>query len=275
MQVRVVAGWRRWLIAAAVAVLAVMVAAPVPAWADDLPPLTGLTVPEAEKTLQAWNQAVEIDFVPALTDLPPNLDPALVLVAGAVQIHNPKVDAANIPLVEVDLGARVPDLTGLTLSGVNQALGPLEMKSESREADPDWVVQLQRPAAGEVARFGSVIFVLLAPPLVTTPPPTSAPPPPPTTSAPIAEPTTRFDPTLVAAVAGGGLLGLLLLAALATTAVRRGRRARRPVPTERVEAYGYPGVTAPPELVELAAPVSVRLEPRHSPATITVDEGDA
>src|SRR5262245_23991643 len=47
-------GWRRFLVAVAVAVLAVVVVAPTAAWAEPLPPVTGLTVRQAEAALYGW-----------------------------------------------------------------------------------------------------------------------------------------------------------------------------------------------------------------------------
>jgi hypothetical protein len=247
--------------------------------APDPPDIVGYTVPEAEKALLAWNPNVSIDYVPSLKELPAGFTVDTVLVASSHLASAADLTAHN-PRVVVNLGTKVPDLNGMTTVDAEKALAAVDMQSAAGRLRlaPDWVVVGQRPAAGRVAPFGSLVTLLeTAPPgAVTTPsglpaiPPIVAPPP----------PAPRLSLVAVSAIAGGSLL-LLILAVLALASLARAsRRRRRAAPAERVEVYGFPGQVVGPCLTVLSPggtspvdrSVSVRLEPHPDPGAVRLLE---
>jgi hypothetical protein len=278
MDARVVR-WRWWsgLALGLIAALALVTARPSAALADNDPPnVNGLSANEAALALQNWDKTVVVTFVPPLDQLPPSLDPDSALVYASHLILPPldvKPPTPLPPEVELDLGAAVPDLTGLTPSDVDSQLNPLEFKGVPTPDgfQPDWVVQAQRPEAGTVLPFGSVVTEVLAPASVlpSTPSQTTTPPPPPPPPAPAQR---RFDPVLVAEVGGGSVAGLLLVALVTTSSLRRRSRRRRPAPVEQVEARPHAGPVKPPELVSALPSLSVRLEPRPNPGAVVFHE---
>jgi hypothetical protein len=261
---------RRWLATVAVVTAAVLCAPTVAAAADDPPTLVGDTVSQAEAALIAWDKTVIIDFVPSLKELPPGFTPDNVLVASSHLLPPVAIDTTG-PQVEVDLGTVMPDLTGLTPVAVIDTLDPLEIKAEMlpRLIPPESVVSVQRPPAGTIVAFGSLVTVVLAAPvLATTPPPTTEPP---TTPAVVATPpNSGVDPVLVAAVGGGSAALLVLIALVSLTSLRRRARRRRAALPERVEVHGYPGQVVGPTITANGPTLSVRLDPRSDPGTVTV-----
>jgi hypothetical protein len=279
MDARVVR-WRWWagLALGLIAALTFAAIRPSAALADNNPPnVNGLSANQATLALQNWDKTVVITFVPALDQLPPSLGPDDALVYASHVILPPldfKPPTPLPPEFELDLGAAVPDLTGLTPSDVDSRLNPLEFKGVPSPDgfQPDWVVQAQRPEAGTVLPFGSAVTVVLAPasvlpstPNLSTTPVAPPPPPPP-------PPPRRFDPVLVGEVGGGSLAALLLIALVTTSSLRRSRRRRRPPPVEQVEARPHAGPIQPPELVSSLPSLSVRLEPRPNPGAVVFHE---
>ncbi len=254
----------------AAGVVLTVAATPAMAWAADPPDITGFTVDQAETALRNWDKTVVITYVPSLRDLPDGYTRDTVLVASSLWVKTPGV-AAVAPLVRVDLGATLPDLTSLTALDASRSVAPMQLKTDGlpRDAQSDWVVVGQRPAAGTVVAFGSLVtLILTAPSPAATTPPVTTPP------VIVTPPGRRADPLLVAAVAGGSGL-LLVLAALATTSTMRRRRRRRRDPApEHIEARGHPGHVVGPHIAASAPSVSVRLEPRSSLGTITLEEAD-
>jgi hypothetical protein len=247
----------------------VVLLAPVAAAADNPPDIVGDTVDQAESTLLAWHQKVIIVWDPDLKQLPPSVSPDSVLVASTTDLPAPDADH---PSVEVDLGTALPDLTGLSETEVDAKLNPLDMKAEilPHGRQPGWTASVQRPPAGTIVAFGSTVSVVLAAPLPT---PTSEPPPPsppPRSAPPVPPPRSGFDPRLVAAVGGGSTALLLLVVLVSVSSVRRGRRRRQPAPSQRIEAHGYPGQVVGPTISANAPDLSVRVEPRSDPGTVTV-----
>jgi hypothetical protein len=153
------------------------------------------------------------------------------------------------PQIRLSLGARVPDLAGLTPAQATQALTTRGLRLEAAPAQPAaaWLVTGQRPSAGTLVEFGLTVGATFA-----------APPPPPRPW------------ILLAGVAAAVLLPLVLVAVLATRAVRRKRRRGRTV--EQVEARGYAGEVVGPELSEGGPSVSVRLEPHYDAGTFRLEE---
>jgi hypothetical protein len=230
----------------------------------------GDNVDQAESALFAWDKTVIINFVPSLKELPPGFTPQNVLVASSHLLPPASIDAAP-PQVEVDLGTVMPDLIGMTPTAVIDTLDPLEVKAEMlpRLVPPEFVVSVQRPPAGTIVAFGSLVtVVLVAPVLVTTLPPTT---PPPTTPVVVATPpNSGVDPVLVAAVGGGSAALLVLIGLVSLTSLRRRARRRRSAPPQRVEVHGYPGHVVGPSITANGPALSIRLEPRSDPGTVTV-----
>ena len=231
-----------------VAVVAAVLLAPGPAWAGRVEPppdVKGLTVSEARAQLTAWNQNVTIQTAPA--NPPAGVDQSTVVVVSYAWLNPVQTGAAVVrPQIRLSLGARVPDLAGLTPAQADRAVTTRGLRLEAAPGQPAaaWVVTGQRPAAGTLAEFGLTVGATFA-----------APPPPPRPWG------------LIAGVAGAGLVLLVLLALLLTRAVRRRGRT-----VEQVQARGYPGEVVGPELSEGGPSVSVRLEPHYDAGTFRLEE---
>jgi hypothetical protein len=256
-------GWRRLgavvllglagaLVAPAAAALgnaASTVARPV-----DLPDVHGLSVADTRKVLQSWNKGVVITFEPDLKQLPTGATESTVVASRAAQVTQPaaELSAVNGPRVVVTLGARVPDLTGLSEPAARAALSELGL---SMVADPvrpaaDWTVSGQSIPAGEVAEFRPPVSVTFAAPAVVPPPP------------PLRRPWLPVSLPVAIAIGAAALLLLILVTALVARGVRRGRRRARdrnhhPRPPERIEVHAFPGQVIGPDVFDLpgAAPV--------------------
>ena len=245
---------RRLVLAATLAVAALL-AAPGPAGAmavaraaaEPPPDVKGLTVSEARAQLTAWNSNVTIQTLPA--NPPTGVDQSTVVVVTYTWLNPVQTGAAVVrPQIRLSLGARVPDLAGLTPAQADRAVTTRGLRLEAAPGQPaaSWMATGQRPAAGTLAEFGLTVGATFA-----------APPPPPRPW------------ILLAGVAASVLLPLVLVSVLATRAVRRRRRGRT---VERVEARGYPGEVVGPELSEAGPSVSVRLEPHYDAGTFRLEE---
>jgi hypothetical protein len=171
-----------------------------------------------------------------------------VVVVSYAWLNPVQTGAAVVrPQIRLSLGARVPDLAGLTPAEAEKAVTTRGLRLEAAPAQPAaaWEVTGQRPSAGTLVDFGATVGATFA-----------APPPPPRPWA------------LIAGVAGAGLLLLVLLALLLTRAARR----RRHHVNERVEARGYAGEVVGPELSEGGPSVRVRLESHYDAGTFRLEE---
>jgi hypothetical protein len=233
---------------------------PSPAWArDDPPPVQGLSVPDAQELLLGWDKSVQISYEPDPEKLADGIDRSTVVVLSSDWLNPTPIDP-EAPRVRLSLGAKVPDLTGLTLDAATTALTSNGLVASPNGPSPtDWVVGNQQPVAGTLLGFQSRVLVfMVAPGLLTSPEPQN--------------PDGSTIPWWVLVAVGA----LLLVAAAATTvAVRRAvRRRNPPSPPERIEVRGSPGPVQGPELTESqpGASLSVRVEAHYDPGTLTMQE---
>jgi hypothetical protein len=250
------------------AVLAVAAPAAAAARRDDPPDVTGLPVAEATARLADWNKAVLFRYDPP-PDVDLGVDPSRVVVSRW-SLAGPVIGtSANRPVVDLVLGRRVPNLVGLTRLEAATALGPVALGLAARpdEAESDWRVTAQEPAADQIVEFvrgrSAVLVDFAAPPGLT---PTIGP-----------DPRTGLStPELV--LLGGSGLGVALLivlgAVLATRAARR-RSTRRPpeLAPERVEVRVGGGAVSGPDVAESGPSLSIRLVSHPDPGTYSVEEG--
>jgi hypothetical protein len=170
---------------------------------------------------------------------------------------NPVTIDPEPPRILLHLGAAVPDLTGLTADQAAEALTArgLGMRTAPEGTDETWTVGSQRPAEGTLIQIGATVFVALEQADVVVP----------------AEPSddTEGRPTTRDLVAAGvAVLILFVIVAIALTI--RGRRSRAVSGPN-----GTSGIQAPNLRVTESQPapgITVRLEPRHDPGTVTVKE---
>jgi hypothetical protein len=205
--------------------------APAAAAAPEPPDVRGLTIDAARERLMAWSPTVSLEIVPDPADLPRGVSPSVVVVIKATWLNSSISPGATVvrPRVRVDLGVRLPDLTGLTLA---EAADLLAVRGLSTHPSPDpppdgWRVSEQSVPPGTLVDFALPIGVTLAP--VSYP-----------------------FPWLPVGVAAGAV-GLLAIAALVLLLRARRRRGRtpEPAPVESVHVQAYRGRIIGPELTEL------------------------
>ncbi len=217
---------------------------------DDPPPVRGLSVDGARKILQDWDRSVVIQVVPE--KLPAGVDESTVVVATATLLNPPSSPnvTVNRPVVRLALGARVPDLTGMTEPEAARALQlrGLALRRLSPQPEPTWVVTGQQFPPDSIVDFGFPITATFAAP----------------------------DTGLPAAILVGAAVLALLLIALATPlgarTYRRRARRRRDRLAAAVRLETHPGQVVGPDLTEQTGTVSVRLIPHHHRGTLSIEE---
>jgi hypothetical protein len=254
------------LAAALVAPAAIALGSPGPTLArpGDMPGVYGLSVVDTRKVLQSWNQGVIITFQPDLKELPNGATESTVVASRAVQVAASPGDlkAAFEPQVIVTLGARMPDLTGMSEQAARAALSDrgLSMTADPSSPPTDWTVSGQSVPAGDVAEFRPpvrVTFAAPAPPPAVVPPAQVVPLPDRRSWLPVSVP-------VAIAIGAAALVLLILVAALVARGIRRGRRKRNDRdrdrhqrPPERIEVHAFAGQVMGPHVFDLpgAAPV--------------------
>jgi hypothetical protein len=242
---------------------------------EDPPDVTGVPVRDATSKLAAWNKAVFFQYVPA-PDIDLGVDPSDVLVARAEWLQGTPSAVSVRPVVRLYLGRRVPDFAGLTEQRARDeaTLFAFRVLATPSGAGPDWIVDVQTPAAGTIVEFVDgprVIDVVLTAPVAPTPTvePTLVPPhqPPPLIS------------TVELVVLGGTGAAAALLLLFGGLALRRARRrgpSDRPDPasTEHIEVRAHAGETTGPVLVGAEQDLSVRFAGRTGVASTRIEEAD-
>jgi hypothetical protein len=286
----------RWaaIVAAAAAVVAPL-AVPVPASAawvaasppaavsavpgaarEDPPDVTGVPVRDATSKLAAWNKAVFFQYVPA-PDIDLGVDPSDVLVARAEWLQGTPSAVSARPVVRLYLGRRVPDLAGLTEQRARDeaTLFAFRVLATPSGAGPDWIVDVQTPAAGTIAEFVDgprVIDVVLTAPVAPTPTVEPTPGPP-------HQPPPRISTVELVVLGGTGVAAALLLffGGLALRrAMRRHGAADRSDPgsTEHIEVRAHAGETTGPVLVGAEVDRSVRFPGSAGPPSTRIEGAD-
>jgi hypothetical protein len=248
---------RRLAAVTALAATIAVLAWPSVARAAGPPDVTGLTIAAAKAALRQWRDDATIVYSPPLEQLPPGVDQSTVVVLRSAELPIPS--NSKSPRILLELGAAVPDLVGLSRAEAQAALVPLGLVMEADTTAPDnWVVQLTKPAVGQLVPFGTPVTVILV-----------APPVRPTTEPPVPRPTSV--PT--AAVVGAGGLLLLLLVAGSTLALRRSRT-RAPVTTvpPHIDVRGHHGEVIAPEVRSVGPDLSLRVVGHRGDPTYTVEE---
>jgi hypothetical protein len=243
---------RRWLTAtaaaAAVGLLAALGAA-APAWAArvDPPDVTGLSLPAAQEALQLWDKSVLLIVVPELKEIPSGMDQGNLLIVSSKWLNPDPIDAVR-PEVQLNLGTRMPDLTGLSFAAASTILTRhgLILATIPARPGPDLVAQSQTPEVALLIGVRSQVQVVFGQPSPTAPT-TSTPSPVP----PVVRP---WSPGLVATVATAAGAGVALLALLGLLALRRAARWRRrghdQDVSEQIDVRTYAGQVVGPDLVE-------------------------
>jgi hypothetical protein len=250
---------RRLAAVTALAATLAVLAWPSAAHAADPPDVTGLTIDAATTALKQWQSNVAITYSPPLEQLPRGVDQSTVVVLRSTQDKTSA--SAKLPRIQLDLGAAVPDLAGRTRAEADASLFARGLVIEADATAPaDWIVQLSKPEAGQLVRFGTRVTVILVAPPTLAPTPTQPPPPP-----------ANRVPT--AAVAGGVGLLVLVLVAGSTLAVRRSRtRAPVPAAAPHLDVRAHHGGVIAPEIRYAGPDLSLRVVGHRGDPAYTLEE---